>query len=326
MKIILIGTSPAMLIEAILLRKQFKNAQIEIHDKNDTPGGSWRTFNFFNNSTLETGSHIFAPVKNKDLYNQCLFILKKKFKIKTYFLKIRPLNIINQNISKYELNKIKYFYIKGGSGTLLKSLLKIVKKKGIKVFHKSLIQKISSNKKTKKIKTSKGSFTVDQIYIPYYCKLNLDNSRRKNSYTIKESIHVLIKFKQTIKFDRKVSYIQKVKFSKLFDRLSNLSPIFDTKKNIFCLRLSEKAKKIYLKEKKFLIKKIENDLINFLKVKFVKKIPEIKYKFFNYKTSYRNQYQLNRLNNFAKKHRIELVDTSEFIKYMSKNIKRLNAL
>ena len=33
MKIILIGTSPAMLIEAILLRQQFKNAKIEIHDK-----------------------------------------------------------------------------------------------------------------------------------------------------------------------------------------------------------------------------------------------------------------------------------------------------
>ena len=69
MKIILLGTSPAMLIEAILLKKQFKNAQIELHDKNDTPGGSWRTFNFLNNSTLETGSHIFAPVKNKHLYN-----------------------------------------------------------------------------------------------------------------------------------------------------------------------------------------------------------------------------------------------------------------
>ncbi len=326
MKIILLGTSPAMLIEAILLKKQFKNAQIELHDKNDTPGGSWRTFNFLNNSTLETGSHIFAPVKNKHLYNQCLFVLKKKFKIKTYFLKTRPLNIINHNISKHELNKIKYFYIKGGSGILLKSLLKIVKKKGIKVFYKSLIQKISSNNKTKKIKTSKGSFTADKIYIPYYCKLNLGNSREKNSYTIKESIHVLIKFKQSIKFDKKVSYIQKVKFSKLFDRLSNLSPIFDTKNNIFCLRLSENAKKIYLKDKKFLIKKITNDLINFLKIKLKKKNPEIKHKFYTYKTSYRNQYQLNELNKFTKKHGIELVDTSEFIKYMSKNIERLNAL
>lgn len=325
MKIILLGTSPAMLIEAILLKKQFKNAQIEIHDKNDTPGGSWRTFNFFNNLTLETGSHIFAPVKNKHLYNQCLFILKKKFKIKTYFLKTRPLNIINQNIAKNELNKIKYFYIKGGSGILLKSLLKIVKKRGIKIYYKSLIQKISSNKKTKKIKTSKGSFNADKIYIPYYCKLNLDNSR-KNSYTIKESIHVLIKFEQSIEFDKKVSYIQKVKFSQLFDRLSNLSPIFDTKNYIFCLRLSENAKKIYLKEKKILIKKIMNDLINFLKIKLKKKIPNIKCKFYTYKTSYRNKYQLNELNKFTKKHGIELVDTSEFIKYMSKNIERLNTL
>ena len=68
-----------------------------------------------------------------------------------------------------------------------------------------------------------------------------------------------------------------------------------------------------------------NDLINFLKIK-LKKIPNIKCKFYTYKTSYRNKYQLNELNKFTKKHGIELVDTSEFIKYMSKNIERLNTL
>tara|TARA_E500000178_G_scaffold154837_1_gene154602 strand:- start:5996 stop:6979 length:984 start_codon:yes stop_codon:yes gene_type:complete len=327
MKIILIGTSPAMLIEAILLRQQFKNAKIEIHDKKKTPGGSWTTFNFLNNSSVETGSHIFAPVKNRHLYNQCLLILKKKFKIKTYFLKTRPLNIINRNISSYELNKIKYFYVKGGSGALLKSLIKIVKKKRIKILYNSFIEKITSNQKTKKIKTSKGLFNVNQIYVPYYCKLDLDGPKKNISYTLKESIHVLIKFPKNYKIYKKVSYIQKVKFSKLFDRLSNLSPIFNTKNDIFCLRLSEYAKKNYLDSKKILISKIEDDLIDFFKIKSKEKnFSKFKYKFFNYKTSYRNRYQLAKLNKFTKKHRIELVDTSEFIKYMSKNIKRLNAL
>ena len=193
-----------------------------------------------------------------------------------------------------------------------------------------MIQNISSEQKTKKIKnikTNRGSFLAHQIYIPYYCKLNLKNSKKNTSYTIKKSIHVVIKFPKNIKFNKKVSYIQKVKFSKLFDRLSNLSSVLNIKNNMFCLRLSEDAKKNYLKDKKVLIRKIKDDLINFLDIiSTEKKFSKIKYKFFNYETSYRNQYQLYKLYKFTKNYGIELVDTSEFIKYMSKNIKRLNTL
>ena len=62
-KILLIGTSPAMLLEAILLSKKYRN--IEIHEKNSSMGGSWKTRNFFEIKNVETGSHIFAPWRNR---------------------------------------------------------------------------------------------------------------------------------------------------------------------------------------------------------------------------------------------------------------------
>ena len=40
MKIILIGSSPVMLLEAILLARKYND--IEIHEKSSTIGGSWK--------------------------------------------------------------------------------------------------------------------------------------------------------------------------------------------------------------------------------------------------------------------------------------------
>jgi hypothetical protein len=100
MKIVIVGSSPVMLLKAILLRQSHKYANIQIHEKSYFAGGSWKTANFSNKKLIETGSHIFAPYKNCYLYNQYLNILKKKFKLKTYFLKTKLLNIINYNINK----------------------------------------------------------------------------------------------------------------------------------------------------------------------------------------------------------------------------------
>lgn len=129
MKIILIGTSPAMLMEAILLKNEFKDAEIEIYENYKVPGGSWKTTNIFQKKFIETGSHIFAPWKTKILYNQCLNIFKSKFKMKLFILKPRPQNIVNNNISKLELDKINYYYIKGGSGKLIEFLINVLKEK-----------------------------------------------------------------------------------------------------------------------------------------------------------------------------------------------------
>ena len=46
MKIVIVGSSPVMLLKAILLRHQHKNAKIEIHEKGNSVGGSWKTTTF----------------------------------------------------------------------------------------------------------------------------------------------------------------------------------------------------------------------------------------------------------------------------------------
>ena len=103
------------------------------------PGGLWKTANIFEKKLLETGSHIFAPWKTKNLYNQCLNIFKSKFKMKLFILKPQPENIVNNNISKFELDKIDYHYIKGGSGKLIEFLIKVLKKKRVKIFYNTLL-------------------------------------------------------------------------------------------------------------------------------------------------------------------------------------------
>jgi hypothetical protein len=327
MKIILIGTSPAMLIEAILLRNEYKTAQIEIHEKNNLTGGSWKTTTFSKIKFIETGSHIFAPWKSRNLYKQCSNILRNKFKLKLYFLKPQPLNILNKNISKSELKKINYYYVQGGAGKILKSLIEIIKKKKIKIFYNSLIKRITTLDKKKKIITNKNNYFVEEVYIPYYCNINLNFFKEKKKYTLKKSIHILIKLSSNYSFKNKISYVQKVNFSKLFDRLSYLSNMSKLKDHIFCLRLSELAKKNFKKDKKKIIEKIKKDLIKFLDLKFQKKDDfKAQYKLIKYETSFRNENQLKQLKFFAKKNKIKLVDTSELIKYMSKNISRLNAL
>ncbi|MDA8933122.1 hypothetical protein N9H11_03015 [Candidatus Pelagibacter ubique] len=327
MKIILIGTSPAMLIEAILLRHEHKTAQIEIHDKNNLPGGSWRTTSFSKIKFIETGSHIFAPWKSRNLYNECSNILKNKFRLKLYFLKPKPLNILNKNISKSELKKIDYYYIQGGAGRLLKLLLDIIKKKKIKIIYNSLIKQISIFDKKKKIQINKNYYFADQVYIPHYCKINLNFFKENNNYILKESTHIIIKFSFNCDLKNKISYMQKVNFSKLFDRLSYLSDMNNLQDHIFCLRLSELAKKKFKENKKLIVEKIKKDLIKFLEPKFQKKNNfKVHHKLIKYETSYRNKDQLKQLNFFARKNKVKLVDTSEFIKYMSKNIHRLKAL
>ena len=142
------------------------------------------------------------------------------------------------------------------------------------------------------------------------------------------SIHIIIKIPFEYNFRRKVSYIQKVNFSDLFDRLSNLSETFNLKNHIFCLRVSENIKKKFYRNKKKYIHNIKRDLIKYLKpnLKCFRLSKKINYKIVKYETSYRDKKQLEKLKIFTKKNKINLVDTSEFIKYMSKNISSLNKI
>ena len=82
MKIILIGSSPAMMLQALVLSRKYNN--IEIHEKKKEAGGSWKTSNFYNLKSVETGTHILAPWKNNRIFKESLSILKKN-RFKAFF-------------------------------------------------------------------------------------------------------------------------------------------------------------------------------------------------------------------------------------------------
>ena len=319
-KILLIGTSPVMLMEAILLSKKYRN--IEIHEKGNSMGGSWKTTNFFEIKNVETGSHIFAPWRNRFIYKQCQNIIKKKFKLRTYFLKPAPSNIENHNLKKKEELKIKYFYVKGGIEEILQFLKKKIKNLKIKVILNSNIKKISLKKNIKKIYSNKGIIYADEVYLPHYCKLNFNN---KKTFERRKSIHVLLEILNKKKIQKEISYVQKVNFSKIFDRLCNLSNIYNLKNNIYCLRLSRVGKEKLKKYKKNLIKELSIDLIKFLNNKYDNNL-KIRYKLHYYETSYREKKNLILFKKFIKKNKCRLVNTGELIKYMSQNLKRLKSI
>ena len=276
----MIGTSPVMLLKQFVSKK-YRN--IEIHEKVFS-AGSWKT-RIFEIKNVETGSHIFAPWRNRFNYNQCQNILKNKFRLRTYFLKPEPSYIVNHNLTKTEESKIKYFYVKGGAGEILKFLKKKIKSLNIKVIFNYNIIKIYLIKNKKKIFSNKGITYADEVYLPQYCKLNFNN---KKSYETRKSIHILLEFLNKKKIKKKISYVQKVNFSKIFDRLSNLSNIYNLKNNIYCLRLSRLGKEKLKKYKNNLIKELRVDLIKFLNSKVDNNF-KIRYKLYYYETGFREK-------------------------------------
>ena len=179
-------------------------------------------------------------------------------------LKPKPLNIINHNISKDELDKINYYYIKGGAGKLLNYLLNYIKKKNIKIFFNSILKKINLSKNNKKkITCNKKKFLTDQVYIPHYCCINLD-FLKKSRFLKKKSTHIIFKFSSQYNFKKKFHIFRKLIFQIFFDRMSNLSIMMDSKDYYFCLRLCENFKFKFYKNQKIIVKKIKEDLLNFL--------------------------------------------------------------
>ena len=90
------------------------------------------------------------------------------------------------------------------------------------------------------------------------------------------------------KIKKKISYVQKVNFSKIFDRLSNLSNIYNLKNNIYCLRLSRLGKEKLKKYKNNLIRELRVDLIKFLNRKVDNNL-KIRYKLYYYETGFREK-------------------------------------
>ena len=148
MKIILLGSSPAMMLQALVLSQKYED--IEIHESKKEIGGSWKSSNFFNLKNIETGTHIFAPWKNHLLYNESLKVLKKKLGLDLFLVKPTPERIVNRNIKKTELKKIKYYYVKGGANKIIKNIKHLIQKKKIKIYTNSKVNNIKFTNNNKK--------------------------------------------------------------------------------------------------------------------------------------------------------------------------------
>jgi len=327
MKIILLGSSPAMMLQALVLSQKYED--IEIHESKKEIGGSWKSSNFFNLKNIETGTHIFAPWKNHLLYNESLKVLKKKLGLDLFLVKPTPERIVNRNIKKTELKKIKYYYVKGGANKIIKNIKHLIQKKKIKIYTNSKVNNIKfTNNNKKKLYTTKKVFLADQIYFPHYCDFN-KNFLKKNNISQKKklSIHLVLKFDNLRKFTKKFSYIQNSIFSKWTDRVSVLSKeILSTNTSLFCLRISDKGKKLYKRNSFHLAKIISDNLLEYLNFHKNKKKTKMKFKYFEYETAYRNENDLKRFKKFILKNDLKLVDTSEFMKYIAKNIESLKKL
>ncbi len=320
MKIILLGSSPAMMLHALVLSQRYDN--IEIHETRKVIGGSWKTSDFFDLKNIETGTHIFAPWKNNIIYKDSLKILKNKLGLKLFKVKPIPERIINKNIKKSELKKIKYYYVKGGANQIIKKIKYLINQRNIKIFTNSKINNIKFGNQTK-LFTNKKEFFADQIYFPYYCNF------KKNFLTFKKkvSVHLILEIKNLKKFPKIFSYIQSCQFSRFIDRASILSKnILLKNRLLFCVRLSDEGKKKYKKNSAQLTKLIIRDMLIYLNFKKNLNKFKIKFKYFKYETAYRNKEDLKKFKNFIIKNNLKLVDTNEFMIYLGKNLKSLKKL
>ena len=97
-----------MLIHAILLSNKYKN--IEIYEKENIIGGSWAGSDFMKYSGIETGSHIFAPWGNSNLYLRSIKIIEKLIGSKMPKLTPRPTKVLNNKINALHYRALKIVY------------------------------------------------------------------------------------------------------------------------------------------------------------------------------------------------------------------------
>lgn len=326
MKIILLGSSPSIMLQALILSQKYHD--IEIHESKKKIGGSWKTSSFFKLKNVETGTHILAPWKNYLTYNESLNILKKKLGCKLFAVKPSPERIINKNINKSELKKIKYYYVKGGAFYLLKNIINLINKQNIKIYTNSKIKNIKFKNKKKILYTNKKIIYADQIYFPYYSNFDKNFIKKNNlSFKKKLSIHMILEFDNLKKFFKRFSYIQNSHFSKWVDRVSILdNKILLSDNLLYCMRVSEYGKKIYKSKPAYLAKMITYDLSKFLNFNPDNEKIKFKYRYYEYETAYRSKNDLQNFKKFITQKKLKLVDTSEFMKYIGKNISKLKKL
>lgn len=216
--VIIIGSSPLMLIEAICQKKSGKS--VLIIEKKNIIGGSWHTFDINDFcDDIEIGCHVWQ--KNKKVINflnryfdmdcqplvpQPKVIFKKIFFSYSFiylFMIYREIQIRNFNKNNFSLiisllgsflkqffNKAKYYYPAGGSKVLIEKLEERVNNSNILLLKNNLVEIINCNNKTIVCSNNKN-ITFDEINITNKTEIENFIENDNTFYNTKVKISVI---------------------------------------------------------------------------------------------------------------------------------------
>jgi hypothetical protein len=279
MKIAIIGTTPIMVIKALLLSKFH---DITVFEASSKFGGAW-SFNKYKNVEYPEKTNIIVP----DNKSEEKYIVKmKKYLSSKFNLKIKKNKKRYHNITLYKPNEVFIFDIKKLFILLRRSKKIIVKK----LFVKSL--KVQNQKVT-----INSKYLFDKVYIPYF--INLDKVLINN-----KKFHFPFK-----KIENKhLHFITKKKFSDEFYYWENYNEYLDRAQLLkygnyyfFSARIRKNFKHLSAGK----IFKLSNFKIQANKVYNLRLI--------SYNHHFRDKLQIANLKNIEKFKEIKLIDTRQFV-------------
>ena len=283
MKIALIGTTPIIIIKALLLSKE---NDVTIFEGSKKLGGAW-SFGKYKDISYPEKTNVIVP-NNK---NEEKFIYKiKKYLNKNFKMKIVENKKKYSNKNDYKPKKVFIFDLKKIFLKLKNSNIKIKKKwvKSLKI------------KKNKVIINSK--FIYDQVNLPFFIKLDTAIiNKKKYNFSFNEKFNKHIQF-ITKKFFTKEFYYGE-DYNKFFDRTQLLKkePYF-----LFTARI-KKLYKHFSKEKLFKLSDFK-----------IKRKDLIKLKLIEYTHHYRDKKQIKQLIKLNQFKEINIIDTNQFVSAFKK--------
>ena len=279
MKIAIIGTTPIMVLKALLLSK---NHDVTIFEKTNKLGGAW-SFGKFKNFSYPEKTNIIVP----DNKSEEKFMIKiKKYLNSNFKVKIHKNQKRYSNITLYKPKKVFIFDIN--------HLFKILKKSKIKLKKKSWVKSL---KVKRKIVIINSKLVFNKVYIPFF--INLENVTINNK-------KYFLPFKKV--YNKHVHFITKKKFSEEFYYLENYNKYLDRAQLLkhgsyyfFTARVRKIFKHLSLK-KIFKLSKFNIQEKNLLKLKLIK-----------YTHHFRDKSQIKMLLNIKKHNYIKIIDTRQFV-------------
>ena len=283
MKIAIIGTTPIMIIHALL---QSKKHDVTIFERSNKLGGAW-AYGFYKNIVFSEKTNVVVPTNiiQEKYIPKMINFLKKKFKIN-----IKKNLKFYKHFSRYKPKNIFHFRFD--------KLFKTLKNSKIKIKH-SWVKSFIVNKKKVLINGSE----FDKIYLPYYCGIKsakIDKKKYYFPYTKNINCHLQIIVKR--------KFMNEIYFSKHFDPTFDRVQFLKKKKYFF---FTGRVNKKYKKHSKKQILKVSR--LNF-ESRDLLRMQLIKYTYF-----YRKTNQIKKLLKLKNCESVKIVDTRQFVQSFMKS-------